>query len=199
MSDSTFRAVGAMVAGRHQSAVVAALVFCSGLCALVYQVAWLRELRLFSAPRRRRRRPCWRCSWAVSAPAGCCSGRRAERSAEPARLLRWLEIGAAVAAGSPRGPCARCGRLPRGRRHEHARRPGRHAAAAGAHRVVLGVADLPDGGRAAGDRPRGDHRRRGRGRRSLGWLYGFNTLGAVTGAALATFVLLEALGQRKAC
>src|SRR6185312_7309991 len=35
------------------------------------------------------------------------------------------------------------------------------------------------------------------GRRDLAILYGANTLGAVAGAALSTFVLLEALGTRR--
>ena len=62
--------------------------------------------------------------------------------------------------------------------------------------VVLGVPTLLMGGTlpAIG---RAVTAAEDRARRSLGWMYGFNTLGAVTGAALTTFVLLETLGLRK--
>ena len=185
------------VDARRRSAAVAALVFGSGLCALVYQVAWLRELRLIfgaSTP----------ASAAVLAVfmgglgfGGLLLGRRVEASAEPLAFYGKLEIGAALFAGlSPlllvaaryvylaTGGSSTLGLL------------GSTLVRLALTALVLGVPTLLMGGTlpaigravtAADDR----------GRRSLGWMYGFNTLGAVTGAALTTFLLLETLGQRK--
>src|SRR3954453_13270673 len=77
---------------------VALLLFCSGFCALIYQVAWLRELRLvFGA------------STAASAavlavfmgglgPGGALLGRRASRSPRPLGFYGTLEPVVAVAA-----------------------------------------------------------------------------------------------------
>ena len=186
-----------MVDARRRSASVAALVFSSGLCALVYQVAWLRELRLIfgaSTP----------ASAAVLAVfmgglgfGGLLLGRRVEASAEPLAFYGKLEIGAALFAGlSPLLLVAA--------RHLYLATGGSSTLGlAGSTLVrlaltalVLGVPTLLMGGTlpaigravtAADDR----------GRRSLGWMYGFNTLGAVTGTALTTFLLLETLGQRK--
>ncbi len=186
-----------MVASRSRSAAVAALAFGSGLCALVYQVAWLRELRLVfgaSTP----------ASAAVLAVfmgglgfGGLALGRRAERSPLPLAFYGRLEMGAAVVAGiSPLSILA-------ARRLYIATGGSATLGAFGSAVVrlaltalVLGIATflmggtLPALGRAvtaAGDR----------GRRSLGWIYGCNTLGAVAGATLTTFLLLEAVGQRK--
>lgn len=185
------------IAASAPPTTVALLVFFSGLCALVYQVTWLRELRLVfgaSTP----------ASAAVLAVfmgglglGGLLLGRRAERSPRPLAFYGRLEIGAALVAGvSPWTVLA-------ARRVYLATGGSAALGLVGSTLVrlmltalVLGVATflmggtLPAVGRAvtgAADR----------GRRALGWLYGCNTLGAVAGASLTTFLLLETLGQRK--
>src|SRR5512137_329392 len=80
------------------AARIAVLLFFSGLCALIYQVAWLREFRLvFGA------------STAASAAVvaifigglgfgGRWIGPRADRHPRPLRLYAWLETGVALTA-----------------------------------------------------------------------------------------------------
>src|SRR3954469_11857808 len=87
-------------AGGGETAGVAALLFGSGFCALIYQVAWLRELRLvFGA------------STAASAAVlavfmgglglgGALLGRRASRTPRPLGLYGNLELGVAAAAAA---------------------------------------------------------------------------------------------------
>jgi spermidine synthase len=182
---------------RRRQVSVAVLVFGSGLCALVYQVTWLRELRLIfgaSTP----------ASAAVLAVfmgglgfGGLLFGRRVERSAEPLAYYGRLEIGAALLAGlSPlllvavrHLYLATGGSGTLGSTGSTVVRLALTALVLGVPTLLMG-GTLPAIGRAvtAGD---------DRGRRSLGWMYGVNALGAVTGAALTTFLLLEALGQRK--
>jgi spermidine synthase len=176
----------------------AALLFLSGLCAVAYQVAWLRLLRLvFGA------------STAASAAVlaifmgglgigGLVLGRRADRSPSPLRLYGHLELGVALAAaatplliGAARdayialGGTAALGPF------------GGTAVRLLLAGLVLGVptflmgGTLPAAARAAAEA-------RDRGRRSLGLLYGVNTLGAVTGALLTTFFAVELLGTRRA-
>ncbi|MGB8297663.1 MAG: fused MFS/spermidine synthase [Polyangia bacterium] len=176
---------------------VGLLLFVSGLAALVYQVAWLREFRLvFGA------------STAATAAvlavfigglgAGAwLLGSRADRSARPLALYGVLELGTAcLAALSPLllwlvrtvyveiGGSARLGLF-----------------AGTAFRIalsafVLGGPTLLMGGAmpAAVAAVEVDE---DVGRRRLAVLYGLNTLGAVVGCFLADFILLKALGTRK--
>src|SRR5213596_146378 len=78
--------------------VVAALVFCSGACGLVYQTAWLRDLRLvFGAST-----PATAAALAVfmgGLGLGAARfGARADRHPAPLRLYGLLELGIAAAA-----------------------------------------------------------------------------------------------------
>ncbi|HEV8631325.1 MAG TPA: spermidine synthase, partial [Thermoanaerobaculia bacterium] len=186
-----------MVAAARQRWGVAGLVFASGLCALIYQVAWLRELRLVfgaSTP----------ASAAVLAVfmgglgvGGLLLGRRAERSAQPLAFFGRLEIVAGLGAGlSPWTiAAARAVYLALGGSASLGLVGGTvvrlllTALVLGVPMVAMG-GTLPAVARAA--MGSGDPARR-----SLGWLYGCNTLGAVAGAGLTTFVMLEHLGQRK--
>ena len=176
---------------------VALLLFGSGLCALVYQIAWLRELRLvFGA------------STAASAAVlavfmgglgagGLVFGRRAAAARRPLLVYARLEVGIAAAAALTPLAVAVARRL-------YAAVGGTPALGLGGGTVarlalaalVLGVPTLLMGGTlpaAAQSVTRaGDV-----GRRHLAVLYGANTLGAVAGATLATFVLLEALGTHR--
>ena len=181
---------------RVSVATIALVLFGSGFCALVYQVAWLRLLRLIFGA-----------STAASAAVlaifmgglgigGLLLGRRADRAARPLALYGRLEVGIALAAAaSPllvglvrlvyvgMGGTASLGTV------------GGTAVRLLLTALVLGLptflmgGTLPAMARAAtagGDR----------GRRTLALLYGTNTLGAVAGALTTTFVALEWLGVR---
>ncbi len=181
---------------RARTAPVAALLFASGFCALVYQVAWLREFRLiFGASTL--------ASAAVLAIfigglgiGGLLLGPRADRHPRPLLFYATLEsIVAVFAALSPLLlTLARTIYLASG----GSTRLG--VAAATAERlllsvVVLAVPTIAMGGtlpaaaravtRAADVR-----------RQHLATLYGLNTLGAVAGCLIATFLLLEIYGTR---
>ncbi len=173
---------------------MAALLFGSGTCALVYQIAWLREMRLvFGA------------STAASAAVlavfmgglglgGLLLGRRADRHPRPLVLYAQLELLIAVAAAATPS-------LAWLARQAYIALGGSTTLGLGGATVVrllltalvlcvptlLMGGTLPAAARAveSDDDPR---------RRRLGILYGANTLGAVTGAFLATFVLIEILG-----
>src|SRR5688500_3104529 len=82
----------------RRTGLVSALLFFSGMCALIYQVAWLRELRLVfgaSTP----------ASAAVLAvfmgglgAGSLLLGKRAEQSEQPLALYAQLELGIAASA-----------------------------------------------------------------------------------------------------
>ncbi|MCU1277462.1 MAG: Spermidine synthase, partial [bacterium] len=176
---------------------VALLLFGSGLCALIYQVAWLRELRLvFGA------------STAASAAVlgifmgglgagGLVFGKRATVARRPLLLYARLEMGIAIASAlTPlfvmlaRWLYAAVGGTPA------LGLGGGTIARLILAAVVLGIPTLLMGGTlpaaAQAVTRAGDV-----GRRDLAVLYGANTLGAVAGATLSTFVLHEAFGTRR--
>ncbi len=180
----------------RRSRSVGALLFFSGMCALIYQVAWLRELRLVfgaSTP----------ASAAVLAvfmgglgAGSLLLGRRAERAANPLALYAHLELGIAVSAALTPGLLylARAGYLAAG---------GTSTLGLGLGTVVRLVLSalvlLPPTLMMGGTLPAAARAATGVGdvgRRSTALLYGLNTLGAVTGAAAATFALLEIFGTR---
>jgi predicted membrane-bound spermidine synthase len=175
---------------------VAVLLFGSGLTALVYQVAWLRQLRLIfgaSTP----------ASAAVTAifmgglGAGAwLLGRRADTRAAPLAFYGRLELGvAASAAATPalvwlveRAYVATGGSFRLG------------LAGASAVRLLLAslVLALPTvlmGGTLPAA-ARSVETEDDAGRRVLALLYGANAFGAVAGAMLSNFFLLERLGTR---
>src|SRR5688500_8376387 len=176
----------------------AALLFLSGLCAVAYQVAWLRLLRLvFGA------------STAASAAVlaifmgglgigGLVLGRRADRSPSPLRLYAHLELGVALAAaasplliGAARdayialGGTAVLGPF------------GGNAVRLVLAALVLGVpafltgGPLPAAARRAAEA--GD-----RGRRPPGLLHGVPAPGAAPGALLTSCLAAGLLGPRRA-
>jgi len=182
--------------GRARTAPTAALLFCSGLCALVLQSVWLREFRLvFGA------------STAASAAVlaifmggvgagGMRLGRRADRAANPLRMYALLELGvAATAAVTP----ALLG-LVRVAYVATGGTPALGHVAGSALRLVLAAVVLAAPtflmGGTLPAAVRAVECARDASRRRAALLYGTNTLGAVAGALLATFVLVEALGDR---
>ena len=181
---------------RTRTAPVAALLFGSGFCALVYQTAWLREFRLIFGA-----------STAASAAVlaifigglgvgGLLLGPRADRHPRPLLFYATLEaIVAVMAALSPflivvaraiylaSGGSMRLGLI-----------------AATAERlvlsvVVLAVATVAMGGTLPAAARAVTHAADVR-RQDLAVLYAVNTLGAVAGCVLSTFLLLEIYGTR---
>ena len=173
------------------------LLFSSGLAALVYQTTWFREFRLVFGNSTYATAAVLAIFMAGLGVGSAVLGRVADRKDAPLAWYGRLELGIAVSAAiSPL--------LILGARHLYIALGGAVTLGlplATAVRIVLTVlvlgvptflmgGTLPAAARAvetAGDR----------GRRHLALLYGMNTLGAVTGVLLATFVMLESLGNRK--
>ena len=176
---------------------VSLLLFGSGLTALVYQIAWMRELRLIFG-----------FSTAASAAVvaifmgglgigGWILGRRADQAPRPLGFYGWLEL---VIAGSAAltpallwlvraayiavGGSARLGLI------------GGSLARLVLSALVLAVPTVLMGGTLPAA-TRAVETQEDSGRRLLALLYGSNTLGAVAGTLLSTFLLLEALGTRR--
>ncbi len=178
--------------------VVALLLFGSGLSALVYQTAWQREFRLVFGS-----------STAASAAvlaifiggAGAGSlllGRRSDATPRPLLMYAKLEVGiAGFAAASPfLIDAARFiyrsagGTFHLGMTFGTVLRLVLAGIVIGLPTVLMG-GTLPAAARSA-------ESAKDKQRKAVGWLYAANTLGAVTGAALCTLVLLERLGTRAA-
>jgi spermidine synthase len=181
----------------HRSARrIPPLLFGSGMCALIYQIAWFREFRLvFGAS-----------TAAVAAvlavfvgglgAGGLYFGKRADRHRRPLALYAQLETGIALSAALTPGLIALARAL-------YLRLGGSVALGLPAGtlvRLILGAlvllgptllmgGTLPAAARALETDD-------DRGRRGVGLLYGVNTLGAVTGCVLANFFLLEVFGTR---
>ena len=175
---------------------VAFLLFGSGTCALIYQMVWLRELRLvFGA------------STAASAAVlaifmgglglgGILLGRRADRHERPLLLYAYLELSIAICAlATPF--------LILAVRHVYiwlGGSPAMGIVPATLVRLVLSalVLGLPTflmGGTLPAA-ARAIETANDMSRRRVAVLYGFNTIGAVTGVVLATFFMLEIFGAR---
>src|SRR5437762_167418 len=174
--------------------LVALLLVGSGFCALVYEVAWLRMLRLVFGV-----------STAASAAVlaiflgglglgGLLLGRRADRAPSPLRLYADLETGVAVAAAATPLLVAVVARLyfllggtaVLGLAGATVLRLALAVAVLGLPAVLMG-GTLPAAVRAV-------ERGADAGRRGAGLLYGANTLGAGGGSLYATFLALELLG-----
>ena len=175
---------------------MAALLFCSGACALIYQTVWMRQFRLiFGAS-----------TAATAAVLGifmgglglgsAILGRRADRQANPLRFYGGLElmIAAAAALSQPllwlvaKIYFATGGSVTLGLFIASIVRLILATIVMGAATVFMG-GTLPAAARAveAVD---------DEGRRRLSLLYGMNTLGAVAGTLASTFYMLEHWGNR---
>jgi predicted membrane-bound spermidine synthase len=171
-------------------------VFFSGCSALVYQVAWLRLLRLIFGTSTAATAAVMAVFLGGLGLGALMLGGRADKASSPIRFYAKLELGVAVAAALSPALIALIGMF-------YLRLGGTPALgliAGTALRLflsalVLGVptflmgGTLPAVARALGSAS-DQHRR------SLGVLYGMNTLGAVVGTLLATFIALEKLGVR---
>jgi spermidine synthase len=177
--------------------IVGGLLFGSGACALVYQIAWTREFRLIFGH-----------STAASAAVlaifigglglgGLRIGPMADRHSRPLALYARLEgLVALTAAATPlllwlvrQVYVGLGGTLALGSLGGTVLRLALSALVLGVPTIMMG-GTLPAAARDVEDAT--DARRR-----STALLYALNTLGAVTGCLVATFVSLEALGTRR--
>ncbi|MCS6913954.1 MAG: fused MFS/spermidine synthase [Myxococcota bacterium] len=175
---------------------VAPLLFGSGMCALIYQTVWLRELRLIFGASTAASAAVLAIFMGGLGAGGIVIGRRADRMQRPLDLYAGLELLISVSAMltpaliwfARKVYVALGGSLVLG------------TVGGTLLRLVLSTlvllvptflmgGTLPAAVRAVESEE--DARRR-----NLAVLYGVNTLGAVVGALLSTFLLLEVLGQR---
>ena len=182
---------------RHRTHHVALLLAGSGFCALVYQIAWMRELRLIFGGTTAASAAVLAIFMGGLGAGSAILGRRADPHPRPLGLyatlealitisalltplllwlvqLAYLRLGGAMALGTTAATLVRLV----------------------LSALVLGVPTFLMGGTlpaAARSVQTPDDAQR----RHVAWLYGINTLGAVAGAAFATFLLLELLGTRR--
>ncbi|OGQ26241.1 MAG: hypothetical protein A2138_04275 [Deltaproteobacteria bacterium RBG_16_71_12] len=181
---------------RRALTVATLCLFGSGLCALVYQTVWLRAFRLIFGASTPSTAAVLAIFLGGLGVGGIVLGRWVERSARPLVTYGNLELGVALSTAVTPFLLDGASFLYRSLGGSEGlgivSTPVRIALSA----IVLGVpvvlmgGTLPAAARAvtsAGDV----------GRRGLSLLYGTNTLGAVTGVVLSTFLLLEVYGARR--
>lgn len=175
---------------------VAPLLFGSGMCALIYQTAWFRELRLVFGVSTAASAAVMAIFMAGLGAGGLALGRRADAhprplafyaalealvavSAAATPLLVWAVRGAYVAAG---------GSVSLGPALATAARLLLSSLVLGLPTFLMG-GTLPAAAKAVASRS-------DPGRRSLALLYGANTAGALTGVVVSTFFAFEVYGTR---
>lgn len=188
--------------GRYHAAVnrrvagVGLLLFGSGFSALVYQTVWLREFRLIFGASTAATAAVLAIFLGGLGAGSLYAGRLVDRFARPLRLYGWLELG--IASWTALTPL-----LIRGLGGVYfglGGSPELGIVGASVLRIVLAVvilapatlmmgATLPAVTRAV--ESESDERRK-----RFAFVYGLNTLGAVAGALVSTFVLLETFGNR---
>lgn len=179
------------------SALVVALFLAgSGFAALVYQVVWMRELRLVFGASTAASSVVLALFMGGLGLGGLILGRRADRTPQPLRLYGRLEVGVAIAAAlSPF--------LIDAVRAMYLAAGGRTVLGIGGgtlfrlllSAIVLGIPTFLMGGTLPAA-VRSVERAGDLGRRTTARLYAANTAGAVTGAFVASFVALETVGTR---
>ena len=166
---------------------VASLLFVSGLCALVYQTVWMRELRLVFGASTLAGAAVLAIFMGGLGAGAAVLGRRSDAHEHPLRFYGMLEIGIAISAALTPWliDLVRIAYVASGGSIVL-----RFALAA----LVLALPTFLMGGTlsAAARSVAGDS-----GRRSVALLYAMNTAGAVTGAVVAGFILLERYGNRR--
>lgn len=180
----------------RESFRVAALLFGSGLCALIYQTVWLRQFRLIFGASTFATGAVLAIFMAGLGLGSALLGKRADTKEQPLRYYGQLELLIALATVVSQPLLWLAAKI-------YFATGGSPALGIGGATVVrlllaivvLGPATLLMGGTlpAAARAVSGSD---DDGRRAVALLYGVNTLGAVAGALLSTFVLLEALGNR---
>jgi spermidine synthase len=176
---------------------VAGLLFFSGLCALVYQTVWMREFRLVFGASTPATAAVLAIFMAGLGAGSAVLGKRADATANPLGYYARLELFIAAAAALSPFILMLCAKL----YFASGGSPALGMTGATIVRLILATlvlgpatflmgGTLPAAARAA--ESNADDARR-----AVALLYGINTLGAVAGALLSTFVLVENLGNRK--
>lgn len=175
---------------------ISLLLFASGISALIYQVCWLRDLRLIFGSSTVASSVVVAIFLGGIGLGGAFWGRIADRNQKPLLLYAWLELLAGASAVlalllifvSRKVYIALGGQAVMGPLPATLLRMALAALALGPTCFFLG-GTLAAAARAV-------ESRQDVGRRDLSLLYGVNTLGGVVGVGLATFLMLEALGTR---
>jgi spermidine synthase len=166
---------------------VASLLFVSGLCALVYQTVWMRELRLVFGASTLAGAAVLAIFMGGLGAGAAVLGRRADAHEHPIRFYGMLEIGIAISVAFTPAliDLVRAAYIASG---------GSIVLRFLLASLVLALPTFLMGGTlsAAARSITGDS-----GRRSVALLYAMNTAGAVTGAVVAGFILLERFGNRR--
>lgn len=182
------------MAGRTR--LVALLLFGSGFCALIYQTTWLREFRLIFGASTAASAAVLGVFMAGLGFGGIILGRRSETKARPLAFYGQLELLIALSA-------AFSILLIWAARHLYVALGGTEAMGITLGTIVrlilagliMGVPTFLMGGTLPAV-ARAVVARDDVSRRSIGLLYGVNTLGAVAGALTGTFYLFENFGNR---
>jgi spermidine synthase len=175
---------------------VGGLLFFSGMCSLIYETVWIRELRLVFGASTSASAAVVACFIGGLGIGGLLLGKRADQKAQPLGLYASLELVIALSA-------AVTPLLLRAVRATYLAVGGIRALGPTGgtllrlvlSALVFAVPTLAMGGTLPAA-ARAVEEEDDRGRRSVAWLYGINTLGAVTGCLGATFLLLEVYGTR---
>jgi spermidine synthase len=175
---------------------VAALLFGSGMCALIYQTTWLRQFRLIFGASTLATAAVLAIFMAGLGLGSALLGKRADRSEKPLDLYGLLELAIAISAAASipllmlveKIYIATGGSVTLGPTLATVVRLLLSLLVLGIPTFLMG-GTLPAAARAVSSREDA-------GRRRLALLYGLNTLGAVTGALVSTFFLLERFGNR---
>ncbi|MCA9023526.1 MAG: fused MFS/spermidine synthase, partial [Planctomycetaceae bacterium] len=172
------------------------MLLVSGSCALVFQVVWIRELRLVFGATTASSAAVLAIFMAGLGLGNWLFGRRIDNSIRPLRFYGLLELGIALSAGLSPLLIVLIRQMYVGMGGQAALGPElatilRLFASA----VILAIPTILMGGTmpAAARAVSNDADQN---RRGVAWIYGLNTIGAVVGAGLANFMLLEALGNR---
>ncbi|MGB6995762.1 MAG: fused MFS/spermidine synthase [Thermoanaerobaculia bacterium] len=176
---------------------VSLFLFGSGFCALVYQMGWLRMLRLVFGSSTNATAAVLAIFMGGLGLGGYLLGRRAEHTENPLDFYARLELGISLAAAASPILIAAVRAL--------------YVAVGGTQALglvggtglrlllagfVLGLPTFLMGGTLPAA-VRSITREADQSRHSVGWLYAVNTLGAVTGAIVTTFVLIEVVGIQR--
>lgn len=186
------------MSSRPNRQVVAALLFSSGFCALIYQTVWLREFRLIFGASTAASAAVFGIFMGGLGLGSAFLGKRAEAAKKPLLMYGNLELWiAALAAASPGLMwLVRALYTATGGTMVMGDFLGTIVRLLIAALVLIGPTFLMGGTLPAAARSVASDDDQSR--QSLALLYGANTMGAVTGTLVSTFWLMETLGNRTA-
>jgi spermidine synthase len=181
---------------KMRSFIISALLFGSGMCALIYQTVWLREFRMIFGGSTAASAAVLAVFMGGLGAGGLLLGKKVDKKVRPLRFYAHLELAIAISAAlSPLFLwAARAAYLALGGSAVLG-----NFSATGLRlllaALVLGVPTFLMGGTLPAA-ARAVETDADEGRGNLALVYGANTLGAVIGVLLSTFWLLEQLGNR---